>query len=131
MIGGVFAAGLSVIAGLIWWYQIVRLHNNLVDPIVTFGERKEGGLSPEERNWVLSEHVRQERWAFGLVWFAVATGMIMGSILVARFVLARQIDKSELAGIIGLAGDLTVATGAFRLYKRASNELREIMKSMH
>jgi hypothetical protein len=131
MIAVIFSAFASVIAGIFWWQQIARLHGRLVNPLVTFGNRREGTLTPDERKLVLGEHVKEQRWAFGLTWFAVAVGVILGSILVGRFVLAKEFDKSELAGVIALAGDITVATGAFRLYKKASEQLQKAIQEIH
>jgi hypothetical protein len=125
MIAVILATIASVIAGIIWWQQIVRLHRRLANPLVTFGHRKEGALTPDERKLVLGEYVKEQRWAFGLTWFAVAVGVILGSILIGRFVLAKEFDRAELAGVITLAGDITVAAGAFRLYKKASEQLQK------
>jgi len=131
MIGGVVAAGVSVIAGIIWWYQIALLHRSLADPIVTFGKREDRSLSAEERQWILSGLVRQERWAFGLVWFAVAIGGILGSTLLIRVVFAGQMNASDVTSMVVVAGDITVATGAFRLYKIASKQLVEAIRTLH
>jgi len=120
----IVVAVLSVIKAIIWSQQLGSLHAGLVDAIKTFSAG-EPPLSPEERKLVLSERVKEARWAFGLAWFAVAIGIILGTALIARFVFAEEIDRSTLVGIVGLAGEITVATSAFRLYNKASKELRD------
>ena len=131
MITAVLAALVSVIAGFIWWQQIASLHRRLRNPLATFGSRKEGALTSDERKLVLVEYVKEQRWAFGLTWFAVAIGVVLGTILVGRFVLARQFDRSELAGVLTMVGDITVATGAFHLYKKASEQLHKAIQEVH
>lgn len=129
MTSTIIAALLSVIAAIIWRQQLGTMHARLVDPIKTFGAGKPA-LTPEERKLVLSERVKETRWAFGLAWFAVAIGIILGTVLIGRFVFAKEIDRSELAGIVGFAGDITVATSAFRLYSKASKELRDAIANL-
>ena len=83
MTSTIIAALLSVIAAIIWRQQLGTMHARLVDPIKTFGAGKPA-LTPEERKLVLSERVKETRWAFGLAWFAVAIGIILGTVLIGR-----------------------------------------------
>jgi len=88
------------------------------------------GLSPAEREVLFFEVVRQQRRAYGLLWFAVAIGIVLSTTTIARVVLAPGLDLELLGSAIALAGDLTLGTFAKRLYDTTSKRLDKLVQAM-
>jgi hypothetical protein len=125
---GVIIAGFGcLIAGFIWWYRLSRVQSRLQAPVVSFGQAK-AALTSEERSAIIGELLRQQRWAFALVWFAVALGIVLSGYLIGQVVFSRRFERAEWEGMVGLAGDISVAGGAFRLYKTSAGQLDKILE---
>ena len=115
------------LAGVIWWYQLRQGQKRMIAPLVSFGPQGRA-LSPAERKVLIGEHLAQQRWAFGLAWFAVGLGIMLGAFLIERLISAPHLGKKELASTVGLAGDISLAGGAFKLYKDSAERLQEALK---
>jgi hypothetical protein len=83
-----------------------------------------------ERRVLIGEHLRQQRWAFGLVWFAVALGIGLATLLFERLILTQHLGRAELKAAVGLIGDISVAGGAFKLYKTSAKRLQEVLETV-
>ena len=117
---------LAVVAALVWWYKLLDSDRRLENPAVSFGAEGRA-LTEAEREVLINEHLRQQRWAFGLVWFAVAVGVVISALLLDRLLFLDHPSRKELAGMIGLIGDISVAGGAFKLYKKSAQRLQVIL----
>jgi hypothetical protein len=116
-----------VVVGLCWWYSLWQSQRRLATPLVSFGAHVRS-LSAAERKVLINEHLRQQRWAFALVWFAVAVGVVLGGLLLQRLLFVEHLSRKELEGAVGLVGDISVAGGAFKLYKNSAKRLQEILE---
>lgn len=98
--------------------------------IVTFGPQEAKKFDAAERTFLLNEQIKLQRWAFWLAWGSIAIGVVLGAILIGRFVLSSVIDTEQLAGVIGEAADIGLAGSSIRLYKITSSELRKMTESL-
>jgi hypothetical protein len=116
-----------LMAAVAWLYRLSQMQQRLLAPVVSFGEGKIN-LTLEERRTIIDEHLNQQRWAFALLWFAVAFGIAFGGYLIGQVVFSAKFGRSEWEAVVGLAGDISVAGGAFKLYKLSAERFQQILK---
>src|SRR5947208_7857794 len=109
-----------------WFYHLAQLQRTMRAPIVSFG-RAPLNISLAEREAVLIECLRQQRWAFALVWFAVVVGIVLSVFLLSRAFSEIQLSRRDILSTIGLVGDISVAGGALRLYRLSTQDVRQVL----
>ncbi len=102
------------------WLEIRQAR--LREPIVSFGE-KTLSISASERKILLDDYRRHNNWTFLLLWFAVAVDIIFGGVLFSRGL--SSVNKRDLMLMVG---DVSLAGGAFHLYRRTSTQLEKFVK---
>lgn len=122
------AALLSIVASMIWWYWLNRRQTRLTTPLVSFGS-KHLSISLAERKVILNEYVCQHRWSFALVWVAVALSVVISGLLLCRVLLAKSLTGMDVASIIEVAGELSIAGSAFRLYRKSERQLNQFLET--
>lgn len=117
------------IGGMIWCYRLWQGQLRLVAPITSFG-RQARPLSATERKIIINEHLRQQRWAFALVWFAAGVGIVLGAFLLERLIFSEHLSSEELKRALGFLGEVSVAGSAFKLYTTSANRLHKILETV-
>lgn len=112
------------VAGVILRAWLLRVRRHAANPIGRFGSRGRGELTEGERRLILNEQAKIRRWAFVLAWLSMAIGLAFGTVLIGRYVFAQEVDLLTLSSAAGIAGDIGLASSAFRLYKAASSDFQ-------
>ena len=122
---------LLLLVWLIAW--TVRARRRSVDPLLTLKQFGPSSKSPrplrkEEREALFHAAVWQQKTAFGLLVLAVATGVVLGGVLLGRIILAPELDLDMLGRATALMGGLAFCQYASRLNKDASARVASIVK---
>jgi hypothetical protein len=123
-----FALSLLGIAAF-WTQRLSSGSKRLRTALGDFGGAPVSTLSRAERQTLLAQYMRQQRSAFGLVWFSVAAAIVLGIILVARVIIVSKLDLSVLTGAVGAIGDFGLGTYASKIYRETTNRVNELVTS--
>src|SRR5439155_4611815 len=96
-------------------------------PLGTFGDPSRLGIGSRERNLLFREFARQQRWSFGLVWFATGIGICLGALIVGRVSLGPASGLGGLLGGAGIVADVSLGAYAWRLYKTSSQRVERLL----
>lgn len=123
---------LSLLVAVPWWLYLQSSQHRLAGPLLrSFGPRpKQRRLQRAEVEAILAVHLNQQKWAFGLVWFSVAAAMMLGAFLLGRIIISPKISYTELADMVALVGDISLGSGAFKLYRTSASQFSQILKSL-
>ena len=94
--------------------------------LIHFAASEQISLKPSERRVLFHEAARQQKLAFALLATAITLGFVLGTLLIGRFITATAIDVKTVAAAVTTAGDITLAMGAWRLYKTTCKRLDDI-----
>jgi hypothetical protein len=94
----------------------------LSQPIVSFGTTATPS-SVGQRRVIVRHCIVQQRWAFALVWFAVALGIILATLVVTFVIMAREFTTASVSSLAGLICDFSLAGSALRLYQLSNAHL--------
>jgi hypothetical protein len=78
---------------------------------------------------LFKQYSKQQNWAFGLVWFAIAWSLILGTYLIIS-IIQKKYGIVLLAKGIGLAGGVGISISAFRLYNKSSKKIEDLFKDL-
>jgi hypothetical protein len=121
--------GLGMIA-VGWGVELARSavqRNSTVDTGVQ--ERREH-LETPERDALFYAVVRQQRSAFGLVWFSISIIVMLSAALVGRIFTTDHVGYAILLNAATIIAAALLAYNAYRLYRRATARLHSIITVM-
>jgi hypothetical protein len=95
---------------------------------VAFGDVP--GLNAEAKRVLFLSYARQQRWAFGLLWFSTAVAIMLAVALLTRLILARDLAVSTIREVTSLTIDGCIAGGAGRLYYVASDKVEKALRGL-
>ncbi|HEY2390899.1 MAG TPA: hypothetical protein VGK22_06970 [Candidatus Angelobacter sp.] len=117
------------IGGLLWLLYLLSRRSSLASPITSF-DINSPRLNDAECEIVLIEYIRQLKWAFGLLWFAIALGIALGGFLFGRLFISAEFSLDDLASVITTVGDISLAAGAFKLYRTSGKQLQHFLETI-
>jgi hypothetical protein len=117
-----------IVIGLWGLFKVVSREPHAKHSFVTFGDSNES--TPEARAILFLEFARQQRWAFGLLWFSCAAGLILAITVLSRIIFASRLDTRMLVDAAALTIDLGVAVGAWKLYQVSSKRVENAAKNL-
>lgn len=106
-------------------FALARSERRLAIPAGTFGGRSDN-LHEEERRLLVKAYVSQQRWSFGLVFAAIASGLVIAVALLVRALTQAALDLSIVAGASGIAADVWLGRRAWQLYQAASKRVEKV-----
>jgi hypothetical protein len=96
--------------------------------LIVFGDAP--GPNRRDQQLLITTYLAQQKVAFKMASVAVAAGVFLGVVLIGRLVVARVIDVTVLTSVVGVAGDIWLGAGAFKLYDRASKRLEDAVRGV-
>jgi hypothetical protein len=118
----------AVVVGVFAAIVLFRRERELKFAFVNFGDKKTP-MTKENSSVLFLEYVRQQRMAFGLLWFAVAVGIILAVTLVLQAIFGELNLGRSGTEALALTGDGGLAAGAFSVYRSASQRVERIARS--
>jgi hypothetical protein len=107
-------------------FAAMRLGGTVTSPadsVGSYGAEGREKRPPRLNQAFFEELLSQNRRAFGLLWFTVAVGAMLGAYIIARASSGPRLDAKTLTALIGAASDIAIGGYAFKVYRVTSKRL--------
>lgn len=95
--------------------------------IGSFSKESEAKESFRIVSLILQQYSKQQNWAFGLTWVAIAWSICLGSLFMFSVTRFGWGIESISTGI-GIAGGIGISVSAFKLYNKSSKKTEDLLK---
>jgi len=95
---------------------------------VSFGKTSLGHV--DSSRVLFLEYAKQQRWAFGLLWFTLAIAVVLTTGILLEAMSGLTANLAVAREMSGLTLDACLAGGAGRLYHNASRRLEKAAKDL-
>lgn len=117
---------LCIGTSIYWWIKLSS--NDYKITIRDFKNDPESKQPLELLILVLKQYSKQQNRAFGLIWFAIAWSICIGSYLILT-IINHNLGLESLSIGIALTGGVGISVSAFRLYNKTTKLIEEHLKN--